>query len=324
MVKSTLTKSIENKIKYNLIKLNKNILNIDRMKELLEEQKYLELDDYLFKNLDIEEEYIRIHEILFPDIKKIEAELLFNPILANSETHLEELVNRIKYNQVDINSLKNEILVYLIKFYKNNSDKKQEEKIKNKLYMKNYDYFHNLAKRNASTYFIRNLEYDELVQEAYFGFERAIIDFNGFKKVTFKNFAKYVIKMRYITLLNESKTKKNGGNSINYISLNDTYESDEGEYGRTQEEWLFEEINDNPFNEKYIEKTPDEIYEEKELIESILDISSELERNALKLRMEGYNYEEIAEKLGMTRKQVDNALYRLTKKARNLAERNIF
>ncbi len=87
---------------------------------------------------------------------------------------------------------------------------------------------------------------------------------------------------------------------------------------------LDEPVNDHSnytyvdfFESQYFMSYPDRVYELQEEIEQIYQSDlSELEKQTLSMKMMGCTYEEIADKLGLSRKKVDNLIARIKTKIR--------
>ena len=139
---------------------------------------------------------------------------------------------------------------------------------------------------------------EDLIQEGFLGLMNAARRYDGTKEnaSSFGTFAYLCIrsKMRNAAVggINNAQLAKNEL-SIEGIDIEDETVSPE---------------------EKLIE---DETLKEKK--EKILSRLSEFEKNVFELFLRGDNYVEIAEKLSVSPKSVDNALYRIKEKSRNIS-----
>lgn len=157
--------------------------------------------------------------------------------------------------------------------------------------------YKNLIKHIIRSYYLVGGDYEDLLQEGYFGLYKAIETFNG--KSVFKSYAYTCIKNRILSAIEKDNSNKN-------LPLNTSISLEKSDevYGR-------EEIQDNNFN-------PEESYlgfeGEKELIEQIKSVLSPFEDKILDLYLEGYTYLEISERLNKNEKSIDNAIQRIRKK----------
>ena len=156
--------------------------------------------------------------------------------------------------------------------------------------------YKNLIKHVIRSYYLVGGDYEDLLQEGYFGLHKAIMTYNG--KSNFKSYAYVCIKNGIISAVEKDNSKKNFPLNTS-VSL-----SKEDEVNKN-------DIPDNNFN-------PEENYlgeeSERELIENIRDVLSVLESKILDFYLEGYTYSEIGDKLGKNEKAIDNAIQRIRKK----------
>ena len=160
---------------------------------------------------------------------------------------------------------------------------------------------------NTKNYYLTDGDRDDLIQEGMIGLLKGIKSFDSNKDASFKTFVIMCIKRQIITAIKNSNAKKNQ-------ILNTTYFSDE----------------DNIEEKVYIEKSSnaEERYLYKELMEEFNKYSMEhfstLEKEVLSYLIKGYNYGEIAERIGKSNKVVDNTYQRIKVKVKNwLREENI-
>ena len=148
-------------------------------------------------------------------------------------------------------------------------------------------------------YFLTCGDSEDLVQEGMVAVFAAISSFNG--KTKFKTYAKTCVKNRIFSVIRTSKRLKNQPLD-NYISLSGWADNDSDKT---------EIIIDTAFGpeEEFIHNET-----EKELVSVIRRALSDYEYRILFLYLNGYSYTEIEEKLGKSRKSVDNALQRIRKK----------
>ena len=150
-----------------------------------------------------------------------------------------------------------------------------------------------LIKAKASSFKNSHVETDDLVSEGFLGLLGAIRSYDP-EKGAFAAFAS-------ICISNKMKTAvaKGSANPIPALSLDDSN---------------IEEISDgNPGTEDLI------ILKEQnsEMMKQVEQLLSEREREAFYLYLSAYSYNQIAEKLGITSKAVDNAITRAKSKLRD-------
>ena len=166
-----------------------------------------------------------------------------------------------------------------------------------------------LVKQICRGYFLIGGETEDLLQEGMIGLYKACKTYDCNSEASFKTFARLCITRQVKTALKKDNRLKNkplnSGISLN-IDLDDEEEG---------------------FILKSDELTPEEIIFQKEKMKIISDIiKNELscsERDTIKLYLEGLSYNEIAYKLNITTKSVENSLARGRNKIINKLK-NIF
>ena len=196
----------------------------------------------------------------------------------------EDIINEIKAGD-------NEALDYLITKYKD------------------------LVNMKVSKYFIIGAEKEDIYQEGLIGLFKAIKSFQDDKQNSFKTFANLCIERQLITAIKSSNRQKhmplNG-----YLSLNNSAFENENDVSLI-------EILDSGFIEDPLDTiTKKEYYK---TVETQVDKHlSEFEKQVLGQFIQGYSYNQIAEKLESPVKSVDNAIQRIRKKAiKNIADEDI-
>ena len=164
-----------------------------------------------------------------------------------------------------------------------------------------------LANKIARSYFLVGAEYEDLVQEATIGLYKAIEKYDMQNNASFSTFARICIERNIqsaVKIANREKYKILNGS----VSL-----SNQGEIKVNEDE--DEEIS------IVIPSTilsPDEKLEQSERLKQIKEqISSLLSKFELKvfiLYLQGYKYTQIASKLNMSNKKIDNAITRIKHK----------
>ncbi len=151
-------------------------------------------------------------------------------------------------------------------------------------------------KIRAMAYPFQGLGYDldDLVQEAAIGFYTAINVYNG-KDSSFSTFSYLCMRRMLISLVRANNRKGN-------IPKDSVINSDDISFGISSSD------------------DPEQLYIAKEnflrLKNRILSELSKLERNVLFYYIAGYSYDDISEKLNISKKSVNNALQRMRYKLR--------
>jgi len=131
------------------------------------------------------------------------------------------------------------------------------------------------------------------------GLWKAIKNFKEKEDNNFKKFACLCIKSQVLTAIEKSNQKKNQ-------PLNSRVSTNE--------------LINNYNLEKLFIDPEEEIAEKiifKELMICIKSVLSPFERKVLNLRILGYSYQEMSQKLKVSTKSIDNALSRIKKKVKN-------
>ncbi len=165
--------------------------------------------------------------------------------------------------------------------------------------------YKNLVRSRARMYFLAGADKDDLIQEGMIGLFKAIRDYDGEKRSSFRGFAELCIKRQIITAI-KTATRQKHLPLNSYVSLsNPMYEND----------------SQGPLEDILLggpDADPEHLVISKENAEFLNDkmnkTLSELEKSVLAFYLEGKSYQEIAELLGKPAKAIDNALQRVKKK----------
>lgn len=149
-------------------------------------------------------------------------------------------------------------------------------------------------------YFFNDGNSDDVIQEGEIGVFKAMSTFNG--SSPFKNYAYKCIKTSIISAIKKSNANKNKPLS-NYISLYSLSVDDDED-----KTLLIMDTKVGPEESVINEESESEL---KKFIASTL---SKLEFSILTLYLEGFSYEEIANKTNRQTKSIDNAIQRIRKK----------
>ena len=152
-----------------------------------------------------------------------------------------------------------------------------------------------MVKRQARTLYLIGGENDDLIQEGMIGLYKAIRTYRPGESA-FASYAQVCVNRQMYTAVQASSRKKH--EPLNeYISLSEDLN-------------LF--LLDNPESRMIAQENMEKRHQ---LIDKQL---SSMERQVLKLYLEGGSYEEIAEEMGRSEKSVDNAIQRLKKKLKKV------
>lgn len=163
-----------------------------------------------------------------------------------------------------------------------------------------------LVKSICNKFFIAGSTKDDIIQEGMIGLYRAIMNFKSEKNDSFSAFASMCIKRRVLSVMNSANRKKNMPLNTS-VSLNKPV----NEEGRT----LGETIED-------FSTDPEKIFMVSEKIQNdnknIVQALSPKEKSILVEFLQNKSYDEIAKKLNISRKSVDNAMQRIRLKVSKL------
>ena len=153
----------------------------------------------------------------------------------------------------------------------------------------------------ARPYFLIGADRDDLIQEGMIGLYKAIRDYREDHNSSFASFAELCITRQILSAINASRRQKH--QPLNsFVSLSEPVSE--------QELRLVDE------------ETPEEIMISRENVigmhERIKERLSKFEYQVLELYLKGYDYTQIAEKLGKQPKAIDNALQRIRSKVREV------
>ncbi len=163
----------------------------------------------------------------------------------------------------------------------------------------------------SRSYFIVGGEMEDLIQEGMIGFYKAVKGFKANKDTSFKTFAIICIKHQIQTAIKKATSDKNKPLS-QAVSIQSFSEND---------------APDILPMALVFETTPAESIINKENFENlkrtIIQSLSKLELKVLKLYLQGYAYKEIAERLNITEKSIDNSLSRIKTKLKERLKLNV-
>lgn len=168
-------------------------------------------------------------------------------------------------------------------------------------------------------YFLLGAETDDLVQEGMIGLFQAINTYDASAGASFKTFATLCIKRKVQTVIKSANRQKN--KMLNYfitinnqgIIVSDSSEDEDDLEGEETGIYITSKLLD-PENTIISKESVAYI---KRQIENKLTI---LEKNVLQLFIEGQSYAYISSKLNLSKKTVDNILYKVRRKLAFLKE----
>ena len=160
-----------------------------------------------------------------------------------------------------------------------------------------------LVRQISSSYFMVGADNDDVVQEGMIGLFKAITKFDKDRAASFKTFAETCINSQILTAIK-------GANRMKHQPLNEAISIDKEL--EDEASTFIDVIPDLSENEPEAQLISQEIM--RNFSDEIHASLSKLELKVLTEKLQGFEYDEIAEHLGKTPKQVDNALQRIKKK----------
>lgn len=175
--------------------------------------------------------------------------------------------------------------------------------------LKNYENFIFLKSRD---YFLLGADKEDILQEGMIGLIKAIKAYKEDKDTSFNTFAILCIKRQIITAIKASNAQKN---MVLNAAISNSLETEDGK-----------EVNYSKGLSTGITYNPEELYIGKEQVtefKSYLEKSfSQIEKEVFFYMVNGYNYREIADRLGKSLKTIDNAMQRIKRKSEEWITRN--
>ena len=154
---------------------------------------------------------------------------------------------------------------------------------------------------NKKNFYIEGEEFQDLVQEGRLALFNAVKNYDPNRNAKFSTYAKTLIENHLINVIKSSQNSKN-------MALNSALGlNNQGEV----------ELEELPLPVKPTRSIEEDYIGEqnaKELIDSIIQNLSPLENQILQYKLQDYTYTEIAKKLNLDSKKVDNALNRIKNK----------
>lgn len=168
-----------------------------------------------------------------------------------------------------------------------------------------------LATANRMLGYCKNtgLELNDLIQEGMLGLNLAMNSFDEEKDTSFYTYAKMCIERKIISQVVASRRLK-------HKVLNDSLSLENTDENNS--DYVYDKsLTDNSYN-------PEEILfngeSEKDLVKEVSDILTDFEAQVFELKINGFDYKEIAEILDKDIKAIDNALQRIKVKIKKLKD----
>lgn len=166
--------------------------------------------------------------------------------------------------------------------------------------------YRELVNMKVGKYFIIGAEKEDIIQEGLIGLYKSIKNFDDSKHSSFKSFANLCIERQLITAIKTSNRQKHIPLN-SYLSLNNSAYSDE------DDSELIEFFNSETVEDPLETITKKEYYKN---VENIIEKNlSSFEKEVLSGFIQGESYIDIANRLNIGVKSVDNAIQRIRRKA---------
>lgn len=171
--------------------------------------------------------------------------------------------------------------------------------------------YKNFVRAKARSYFLIGADREDIVQEGMIGLYKAIRDFRGDKLASFKAFAELCITRQIITAIKTATRQK-------HIPLNSYVSLDKPIYDEDSDRTLLDVLCGAKEADPEVLMINQEEFDAIEIRMS--EILSDLERQVLRLYLDGRTYQEIAVDLNRHVKSIDNALQRVKRKLEQYLE----
>jgi len=166
-----------------------------------------------------------------------------------------------------------------------------------------------LVRARARAFFLKGAEYEDLLQEGFIGFLKAIRDYKTEIGCSFRYFAEICVTRQLITAVKTA-------NRYKHYALNDYVSLHGCLYGDDSNITFLDVLEDTSSHDPTgLMLVKDELDVTRELIEEKL---TKMERDVILEYLLGKTYKEIAATLGIKIKAVDSAVFRAKSKLRSL------
>ncbi|MCZ0703494.1 RNA polymerase sporulation-specific sigma factor [Natronobacillus azotifigens] len=205
---------------------------------------------------------------------------IIHPDINNSNSNLEQLDDDELTSLVHLGN--SQALDFLIKKYKT------------------------FVRAKARTYFLIGADHEDIMQEGMIGLYKAIRDYKGDKRSSFRAFAELCVTRQIITAIKTATRQK-------HIPLNSYVSLDKPIYDEESERTLLDILADaDTIDDPQDLIVNQEKYDDME--GKLAEVLSGLEREVLALYLDGRTYQEISVELQRHVKSIDNALQRVKRK----------
>ena len=167
--------------------------------------------------------------------------------------------------------------------------------------------YQGFVRLKASSYFLAGGDADDLIQEGMIGLYKAVRDFRSDKETSFRSFAELCVTRQIITAIKTATRFKHAPLNT-YVSFSHTPAGQELEGECTLGDALPGPGVDDP---SVVVVSTEEL---QSLVFALGSGLSHLESEALRLYLDGYSYDRMAERLDCDTKTIDNALQRVKRK----------
>lgn len=171
--------------------------------------------------------------------------------------------------------------------------------------------YSNLVMSKTKAYYMAGADSNDVMQEGMIGLMRAVRRFDGTRETSFATFAERCITNQIISAIRSADRIKHKPLNTS-DSLSRPIQGEPSEGGDTGVVTLGDTISAN------LADTPEEMLIMKDVTYYILhngdNIFSDMEMQVLGETLKGYSYDQVASRLGKSRKAVDNALQRIKRK----------
>lgn len=185
------------------------------------------------------------------------------------------------------------------------------EEAYNIMYKKYEPLIYNISSKMIKVVANAGLEISDLMQEGRLGLTHAIKSFDSTKEASFFTYAKMCIQRKIITCVISARRLKH---RILNESLSVDFKYDDDNHSKL--DYLFEDNSSNPETRLLDYET------QKELIDKTKNKLTDFELQVFELRLNGFNYREIATILDKNTKTIDNAIQRIKHKFKIIVEKN--
>lgn len=166
--------------------------------------------------------------------------------------------------------------------------------------------YRTFVRAKARTYFLIGADHEDIMQEGMIGLYKAIRDYKGDKRSSFRAFAELCVTRQIITAIKTATRQK-------HIPLNSYVSLDKPIYDEESERTLLDILADaDTIDDPQDLIVNQEKYDDME--GKLAEVLSGLEREVLALYLDGRTYQEISVELQRHVKSIDNALQRVKRK----------